>query len=106
MKPNPCRLAVDRSVQISESTRLEPLGQMASTDTVRRLQQYLVQVKLEAAEREAAQFERYKVLEAECSRLRQEYELAREELSLCWAFVDHLKKENTLKWRCEERDDW
>lgn len=73
---------------------------------VKMLQTHLTRVKLEHAEREAAMLERYKALQAECDALRHDYDIAREELSLCWAYVDQLKRGSTLKALYEERDDW
>ena len=70
------------------------------------LQRHLAKVKLSHAEREHELVEQLRAKEEECAAMRADYEIARDELQLCWSFVDQLKKENTLKWRCEERDDW
>ena len=77
-----------------------------SKDAVQALQQHLVKVKMAHAQREHDLVEKVRELEAECARVKAEYDVAKDELQLCWSFVDQLKRENTLKWRCEERDDW
>ncbi|KAJ8602993.1 hypothetical protein CTAYLR_001514 [Chrysophaeum taylorii] len=73
---------------------------------LKMLQSHLVRVKLQAAEREAELIDRQKALEQECARLRAEYDIAKDELKLCWAYVAQLKLENSQKWRIEERNDW
>eukprot|EP00635_Sarcinochrysidales_sp_CCMP3193_P012900 CAMPEP_0118911190 /NCGR_PEP_ID=MMETSP1166-20130328/12995_1 /TAXON_ID=1104430 /ORGANISM="Chrysoreinhardia sp, Strain CCMP3193" /LENGTH=158 /DNA_ID=CAMNT_0006850667 /DNA_START=82 /DNA_END=554 /DNA_ORIENTATION=+ len=73
---------------------------------VELLQKHLVKVKMACAQREHELLERIRLCDEQKAQLEADYEIAKEELQLCWAFVEQLKKENTLKWRCEERDDW
>lgn len=70
------------------------------------LQQHLTRVKLEHAEREASLVRRLEQSEEEQARLRDELDVAGDELELCWAHVEQLKLENTTKHQIEERDDW
>lgn len=70
------------------------------------LQRHLVSTKLGFAKKEHELLEKLRERESECEQLKADYEIARDELQLCWSYVDQMKKENTLKWRCEERDDW
>jgi len=73
---------------------------------VKKLQEHLVHVKLKFAERELELLSRCKAAEDEVAQLQAEMEIAKDELQLCWSYVHQLKKENAVKFRFEERDDW